>query len=445
MGIRDLLEGYLKKWTAYIVVGAVVFTIVIHVAHYFNLLKSFPETVLLETLGVASLILMGLVLETMFSNEKTSADATARITGKLDSTTQRLEEISEQIEAATGIASYSDLSTFLSHWAAIRERYRSLTLVGELPLNYAAEVRWLRSKDELDPGNEMSLYRSLHTRSAKEMAALIDLAAEERPHLVKLYHMYGFDWGSWILGSNDHGKEVEVLLNYANAHGSALTGLRLTGRAAADFVNAITPSFNEVGLSGTSYQSVPLASKEQIDFIVEEKVDYQKKIKEMIDFGVPFIGTDKICEAMIDLLSGTKETLDVTHLCINDGAIARLKDDAFQAWLGANYEAVARKVTIRRIFIVRKADFHHEILAEVRRAMIDRGIQVETCRLDDLKPRLKEDFSIYDGKHLVYMDKSRSYWSGSGAEETLARRTENPELLEIYGDTFSTLMEHRER
>ena len=42
MGVRELFEGYVKKWTTYIVAAAVLFTIVIYVAHYFNLLTVFP-------------------------------------------------------------------------------------------------------------------------------------------------------------------------------------------------------------------------------------------------------------------------------------------------------------------------------------------------------------------------------------------------------------------
>jgi hypothetical protein len=65
------------------------------------------------------------------------------------------------------------------------------------------------------------------------------------------------------------------------------------------------------------------------------------------------------------------------------------------------------------------------------------GIEVLVCFLDDLRPRLREDFSIYDGQHLVYMDKARVYWSST--REPLARRTESPEKIADYKSIFESL------
>lgn len=445
MDWRELYEKFLKKWTARIILAFVLLTVVIHTAHLLNYLKWIPGPHLLETVGFASFFLITLLLETFFASDKKLDDLSGESKRKMDLVSQRLDGLSQQMDSTTGTATYSELSVFMNKWQNLREKFDFVMLVGELPICYAEEVRRMCEQDKRDQQamkeKEISVYRSLHTSSRKEIIELIELASEARPDLVKLYHMYGFEWGSWAMGRNRRGDETEVLLNYANAHGSALAGLHLSGKAAESFAKATTQNLNEVGLSGASYPPVRLASREQVDFIIEEKVEYQKKIKEMVEMGFPIEGADRICEAMADLVQNTQRYLDVTHLCVDEGAIERLQNGAFQKWVEANYKAVQRGVKIRRIFIVPRVYYNHPILEQVKKQMQSNNIEVSMCRLDSLWARLQEDFSIYDEQHLVYMDKTRIFWSGT-QQEPLARRTENLEKIKDYRNIFSSLESH---
>jgi len=155
--------------------------------------------------------------------------------------------------------------------------------------------------------------------------------------------------------------------------------------------------------------------------------------------GVPIEGAEKICEAMTNLLQNTHHSLEVTHLCVDLAAIERIQDEAFQNWVEANYEAVTRGVSITRIFIVHKSDLDHSVLVQVEARMRSKGVNVLVCCLDDLRPRLREDFSIYDGEHLVYMDRARVYWSSTHEQEPLARRTESREKIVDYKNIFESL------
>ena len=445
MGPRQFWEKYSRKWTAYVVLAFLSFTIVIHVGHFLkvSILEKVRQDVLSETLGVASFFLIFLLLEEVFAGAEKLETASAESRQRLDLASAKLDDLSKQVESTTGIASYAELSVFKDKWENLRDNFETVTLVGELPINYGEEVRSICEKDkQSQPAvkeKELSIYRSLNTRSKKEINELLESTSQANPDLVQVYHMYGFEWGSWAMGRSNRGDETEVLLNYASPHGDALAGLHLSGKAADSFVKAITPHFNEVGLPGVGYPPVRLASREQVEFIIEEKVQYQKKIKEMVELGVPVEGMAKICEAMTKLLRGTRKTLDVTHLCADEGAIERLQDEVFQKWVEANYSAKERGVTIRRIFIVGRERYGHEILRQVMQEMREKKIEVLLCPLDALRERYKEDFSLYDDQHVVYMDRARSYWSGK--QEPLARCTESRGKIGEYRDIFDSLVQ----
>ena len=445
MGLRRLWERYKTKWEAYVVLAFLLFTIVIHVGHSLKIpvLDEVKQDVLSETLGLASFFLIFLLLEQTFAGAEKVESASAESLQKLDLAAGKLDDLSKQVEATSGIAAYSELSAFTDKWQKLRDRFATVTLVGELPINYADEVRAICQQDKehrsAAKDREFVIYRSLNTRSKKEIYDLLEAASQASPDVVKIYHMYGFEWGSWAMGRSDRGDETEVLLNYASPHGDALAGLHLTGKAAESFVKTVMPHFGEIGLQGVAYPPVRLASREQVEFIVEEKVQYQKKIKEMVDIGVSSEGMADICEAMTMLLKGTKKFLDVTHLCSDEGAIEGLQNVLFRKWLEANYKARERGVNIRRIFIARRQDYHHKVLQEVIAEMRSKGIEVFLCPLDSLKPHQLEDFSLYDDRHVVYMDRARTYWSGK--QKPLARQTENPEKIHDYREIFDLLIE----
>lgn len=446
MRIRQLWEKYSKKWTAYVVLIFFVFTVAIHVAHVFGFLGKINETFLSSTLSFAVFFLVFLLLEEFFANDAKIEESAKELNEKHDRTIEKLDDLSAELESMSGISGYFDLAVFEAKWRKLRDSFDSVTLVGEIPIDYAGEVRRICEKDSKDPAamkdKKFFIYRSLNTASKIEVTELIDLAAQARPGLISLYHMYGFEWGSWAMGRKQR-NETEVLLNYANADRGTQVGLHLIGRAAEAFERAVTPHFGQIGLPGVSYRPIELASREQVEFIIEEKVEYQKKIAEMVGQGVPIEGTERICRAMIHLVNNTKKHLDVTHLCVNDGAIDRLEDEVFKEWIQANYDAIGRNVTITRIFIVQRASYKHPVLQRVMNEMRSNKIDVRLCPLDDLREQLMEDFSIYDGKHLVYMDKARSYWAG--AAQPLARSTENSEKIGDYQFTFGALDRRAER
>jgi hypothetical protein len=345
------------------------------------------------------------------------------------------------MESATGISGYSETEVFERNWKRLRGRFDSLTVVGEVPIDYLAEVRQICDEDKNNPSKTkdktFQIYRSLNAASEDEVAQLIGEVTKARPGLISLYHMYGFEWGSWVMARNHPENETEVLLNYTNADCSSLPGLHLTGAAAKSFEKSTDSQLRRVGLPGVSYSPVSLVSQEQARFIVEEKVAYQKKITELAEQGVPIESPAEICAAMTRLVNGTHKYLNVTHLCIDEGAIERLRDDAFKEWIDASYAAAKRGVDIDRIFIVEKQHYHHKVLRDVISEMRAGDIKVSVCLLDGLREDFREDFSIYDGKHLVHMDRARSYWSRN--DQPSARRTENTAKIEGYQYIFKAL------
>jgi len=441
-GLRHFWEKYSRKIAFWLVVAIVVLTLAIHVGHALHKLEMVPQDALYETIALASFFLIFLLLEQSLAGAEKQEIASAESVRKLELTSDKLDDLSQQVESTTGIAAYSELAVFNAKWEKLREKFPNLTLVGELPINYGEEVRSICERGSRSPSGvkdtEFVIYRSLNSFSEKEINDLLGAISLARPDLVKIYHMYGFEWGSWAMGSNDRGDETEVLLNYASPHGDALAGLHLTGRAAESFVKTVIPHIGQVGLPGVAYPPVRLVSREQVEFIVEEKVQYQKKIKEMVELGVPSEGKSAICEAMTRLLGDTHTFLDVTHLCWDEGTIEGLQDESFSKWLEANYHARDRNVTIRRIFIARRADYGHRILQEVMREMRSKKVEVFLCPLDALKEQYWEDFSLYDDEHVVYMDRARIYWSGK--QKPLARRTENPDKIREYRYLFDLLI-----
>lgn len=444
MDWRELYKKYMKKWTARIIFALVLLTILLSTAHQFRYLEWMPGPALSETVVAASFLLVLLLLETIFASDK-KLDDLDNLTGesqrKMDYISQRLDDLSRQMSSTKGTTTYSELSAFMNKWQDLRETFNILTLVGELPINYAEEVRRICDQDKRDPQTiekkEISVYRCVNTSSRQDVTELIELVAAARQDLVTFYYIFGFEWGSWVAASNHRG-EAEVLLNFTNAQGRALVGVHISGKAAEAFVRATTRKLKEVGFSEASYPPVRLASRGQVDFVVEDKAEHQKRIAEMAEMGIPIEGIDRICEVMIDLVQCAQRYLHVTHLCIDEGTIERLQDGVFRKWLDANYKAVQRGIKIRRILIVPKKHYGHPILEKTGMEMQSKNVEVLICPLDGLRVRLQEDFSIYDEQNLVYMDKARIHWSGA-QKQPLARHSENPEKIKYYRDIFSSL------
>ena len=441
MDWRVLYKKHAKKWAAHIIVALVLLAILLDIAHQLHYLEWIPGPALSATVGTASVLLIALLLEAFFASDENFDDLTKKSQRKMDFISQRLDALSQRIDSTADATMYSEVSTFISKWQDLREKFDIVMLIGELPISYAEEFRRICDQDEKDQQaiakKEFSVYRSVNNSSMREVIELIEVAATARPVAVNFYHIFGFEWGSWVVGSNRRG-ETEILLNYTNAQGGALAGVHLSGKTAESFAKIITRNLNESGISEASYPAVRLASREQVDFVVEEKAEYQKRIIEMVEMGIPIEGVDGICEEMSDLIQHTQNYLHVTHLCIDEGTIERLQDEAFREWLDANYKAVQRGVKIRRIFIVPKKYYNHPVLEKTRAEMQSKNVEVLMCRLDNLRMRLQEDFSIYDGQHLLYIDKTRIHWSAT-QQLPLARRSENPHKIKEYSDIFSSL------
>jgi hypothetical protein len=439
-GLREIWENHARKYTVRGIAGVVFVTIGLEVLHSFHLLESIPFLKNVpsgEILSVAVFLLMILLIEQLFANDKQLDEFAQSSALNQNTANQNLKRLSEQVESTTGISQYWDKKTFLALWERLRDDFDSIILIGEVPINFRAEFKAICDAPDKMRDKRFEIYRSLSIRTQGEVSEILDYISDDNKNLVSLYHMYGFEWGSWVMARKDLENETQVLLNYANADGDSLPGLHLTGSAAKAFEKATGRDL----LSGASYRPIKLFSPEQVRFIVEEKVAYQKKITEMADQGVPLVGADAICKEMIRLVSATKEKLNVTHLCIDEESIEQLTDQVFVDWIQANYDAIENSgIKIRRIFLVWKKDFDNTILQTVMKKMNDKGIKVSLCALDDLRDDFKEDFSIYDGKHLVHMATARSYWSKN--DQVSARRTENTVEIERYDYIFNAL-EHR--
>ncbi|MFI6958485.1 hypothetical protein ACIBJI_34075 [Nocardia sp. NPDC050408] len=444
--VARILESFRKvrtKWTARIFVVVLICAIFIHVAHAFGFLEIVPHEALAITLDLVVFFAIYLLLEGFVENDKRIDEMAQdeRIHHKLVG--DKLRQLSAKIELTSGVESYSELGVFRTKFKRMCANFDSVVLVGEVPVDYAREVDRIcrEGNNNLTAvrENRLAIYRPLNTHTGGKVAELIKLLPEVQSDPIGLYHIYGFEWGSFVMGKNQRTDETEVLMNYANVDGDTLFGLHLSGGSAKIFEKAVRSQLSQIGDSGVGYPPVEIVSREQVDYIVDRKKDHQDEIHDMANRGVPLVGADSICRAMIGLVQKTNRCLQVTHLCDDDPAIMRLRDKVFKEWIGENYKAKKRKVEITRIFIVAETNYDHHVIREVREEMESNGIKVLLCPLDGLNRKFRKDFSIYDEKHLVYMDEAPSNWSGTGV--AFARHTENSKWIDDYKYIFQRLQD----
>src|SRR5688572_25475701 len=98
----------------------VLYSVVVHVAHLFGMLRGIPESHLLETMGFASLILLGLAVESVFALDNRCERLANDSERAATATASTLSGIEAAIGSVSGIASYKDLATFTNKWNRFR-------------------------------------------------------------------------------------------------------------------------------------------------------------------------------------------------------------------------------------------------------------------------------------------------------------------------------------
>jgi hypothetical protein len=239
---------------------------------------------------------------------------------------------------------------------------------------------------------------------------------------------------SWALGRNLMIESPsKAVVCYPMGLDRSVKGLYLTGDAAMDFRNSMEVTLTKRKVGGDDVGPVRIYTQHQLKIVVLAKDALRNSIAD-VERGDPLEGWEAICEAMAANLRRTTESLEVTYVCEDEQKLNLLGEDCFSEWLQENYAARKRNVTITRIFILPRKLRRNPRLLDVVSKMRQADIDVQFCDIEGVNRRYHQDFSVYDGKRVVYV----SNWGRTDAD-THARNCDNLETVRQYVDIFSML------
>jgi hypothetical protein len=355
---------------------------------------------------------------------------------KLISIEENVRSLNRYIQTVSNIVSYADAEFFKTKWKEIAKAHEHLIMIGDFSLRFVDEIL-----AQLQGGKKrLSVYLSVNQKSRDKVVKLLNLSNKLKSSLIEIFHVDRFDWGFILIGTPTSENKTEVLINYLTFSEDSQTGYYIFGETAHLFLKSIETRLQEVPVGTYSDEkqwTIRIRDEDILDFILTKKSIYQSDLNSLRQ-GIPLRGIEAVCDKMSQVLEGTKNKVKVTHIAKGE-SIKLLKHYIFQAWLVRNYQAVNRGVTIDRIMLVSKDEILNTDLKEVVATMKDNKIRVRYCLLEDLEPKFKEDFSIYDDKQLVYICASSGGAWIPGEEKTEARHTTDEDIIENYQRIFKFL------
>ena len=364
--------------------------------------------------------------------ELNAASTRDEIVRELQWTQRDLRELRDHQLAAIEIVGFAGISQFELHWSHILETYNSLVMWGRFGTEFTKNFALIQEK-----GRECSYYMAID-EDTMDVASTFLLSAEEAEQdFFKLYETGFFGNLSWIIGFDLPNQRAEVLLCFASLGDARFSGSYLTGAKAWRFHQSVLLKLE--ARSSPDQDSLPIRifSQKQIERVVSNKVSFKRDLVE-IDKGDVLRGVAQICEGMTDQLRESREFLDVTHIC-NGDTIPLLRSPEFAPWIQENYEA-AKKIKVTRIFIVPRALRAEKVLCELVAEMQQNKVEVYVCDTEELRMEMLEDFSIYDERHVIYIDRTGGGpWVAGYTADPIARRSDSWDRVNKYRTLFDII------
>ena len=116
-----------------------------------------------------------------------------------------------------------------------------------------------------------------------------------------------------------------------------------------------------------------------------------------------------------------------------------MRSPEFVPWIQANYEA-AKTIKVRRIFIVPRALRSDPVLKSLALEMQQNLVDVYICDTEELRDEMLEDFSIYDERHVIYIDRTGGGpWVAGYTADPVARRSDSWDRVNKYRTLFDIM------
>lgn len=381
----------IAKWTARTMLGLVVLTLLLEVAHSIGFLKmlNISEASTTELLLLSSVALGSLLIEEFSRTEK------------------NVEELKLQQEASLHVSRFDTSFAFHSRWKHMRETFDTFTVSGVVGQGFLIEFQKLKQKT----GVRCDFYLSMDSNSEQVACNYLSLIApvtkpsrNSKPtdDNFRLFDAPASEGSAWVIARKWNGSATEVLICHTALEDEAFAGLHLNGEAAVEFARCVLPRLEQRTTARETNGPVRIYTQRQIRDAVRVKHRYSEDLHAEIEKGTLLNGVDEVCQVMKRELQMSQRFLDVTHIC-TEQTIPLLREEIFVDWLAANYAARERKIKITRIFIIPRVLRKDPLLIAVIQEMKSHGIDILICDMEKLEERYQEDFSIYDEKHVIYI------------------------------------------
>lgn len=433
--------------SAAVLVGA---TLLFELAHKVGLLSALhvPQDEIMEGLLVCALTL-GLLSIEEFSKTEAGLETLAEKIGRrldhteqaldslklvvgnsLDATCHELGSLHDHQIASIEVAGFAGEDSFFLHWNRMLQEFASIVVWGRLGSGFTGEFKKLQ-----ELGRHCAYYLPIEEDS-QDIAATFLLNAEEATRdAMRLFESGSFGNLAWIIGFDLPAERAAVLLCFVPLGDARFSGLYMTGSKAWKFHQCVLPRLEARGAPDQNSPPIRIYTQQQIESVVTSKVRFKQALVD-VDKGEVMHGVEAVCEGMIDQLRQCRRFVDITHIC-SDETIPLLRSQDFRPWIEANYEA-AKSITVTRIFLVPRALRSNPDLRQVIGEMRLHNVTVLVCESDDLSHEFFEDFSIYDERHVIYIDRS-----GGGPwvskDDVMARRSDSWDRVNRFRTLFDVV------
>jgi hypothetical protein len=347
-------------------------------------------------------------------------------------TEHSLNSLREHQMAAVEIAGFSGTRQFELYWGHMLESYETLVMWGRFGTEFTKNFKLIQEQ-----GKQCSYYLSIEDNTQDVASTFLLCAEEARPGFFKLYETGFFGNLSWVVGFDLPNQKAEVLLCFAPMGDARFSGTYMTGAKAWRFYQSVLTKLEARSAPDQDSLPIRIYSQKQIEMVVSNKVNFKRDLVD-VDKGDILSGVQTICEGMTDQLHESREFLDVTHICSKD-TIPLLRSPEFVPWIQANYEA-AKTIKVTRIFIVPRALRSDPVLKDLALEMQQHKVDVYICETEELRYEMLEDFSIYDERHVIYIDRTGGGpWVAGYTADPIARRSDSWDRVNKYRTLFDIM------
>jgi hypothetical protein len=343
-----------------------------------------------------------------------------------------LTSLRDNQRSAIDVTGFSGMRQFELHWNHMLEGYKTLAMWGRFGTEFTRNFKVIQEQ-----GRQCSYYMAIEHGTLDVASTFLLCAEEAQPGFFKLYETGFFGSLSWVVGFDLPSQSAEVLLCFSTLDDSRFSGTYMTGAKAWMFYQSVLPRLEARSAPDQDSLPIRIYSQKQIQTVVSNKEGFKRELVD-IDKGDALKGVQAICEGMMDQLNESRKFLDVTHIC-NKDTIPLLRSPEFVLWVQANYQA-AETIKITRIFIVPRELRSDPTLKALATEMKTRGIDVYMCDAEDLRDEMLEDFSIYDERHVIYIDRTGGGpWVTGYTSDPIARRSDSWDRVNKYRTVFDIM------